>query len=110
MARRQAAGALILFYGLVYGTAGLVPYAPRGVAASMLSILLLGALMLLGVAVCIRRGWAPVHGQLLKKVQIQGAARSDGYPPQVGAGVLSTYVAAPRECGNAIDGPFSAAC
>ena len=54
-ARRQAVGALVLFYLLVYGTAGLVPYAPRGVAASMLSILLLGALMLLAVAVCIRR-------------------------------------------------------
>jgi len=54
-ASRQAAGALVLFYVLVYGTAGLVPYAPRGVAASMLSILLLGALMLLAVAVCTRR-------------------------------------------------------
>jgi len=47
--------------------------------------------------------------RLLKKVQIQGAARSDGYPPQVGAGVLSTYVAAPREHANVADGPFSAA-
>ena len=45
-----------------------------------------------------------------KKVQMQGDARSDGYPPQVGAGVLSTYVAAAREWGNAADGPFSAAC
>ena len=54
-ARRQAVGVLVLFYVLVYGTAGLVPYAPRGVAASMLSILLLGALMLLAVALCTRR-------------------------------------------------------
>ena len=54
-ARRQAVGVLVLFYVLVYGTAGLVPYAPRGVAASMLSILLLGALMLLAVALCSRR-------------------------------------------------------
>ncbi len=46
---------LILFYILVYGTAVLVPYAPRGIAASMMSILLLGALMLLAVAVCVRR-------------------------------------------------------
>jgi membrane protease YdiL (CAAX protease family) len=48
-------GALVVFYALVYGTAGLVAYAPRGVAASMLSILLLGGLMLLAVAFCIRR-------------------------------------------------------
>jgi membrane protease YdiL (CAAX protease family) len=46
---------LILFYVLVYGTAGLVPYAPRGVAASLLSILLLGGLMLLAVAAWVRR-------------------------------------------------------
>ncbi len=54
-ARRQAAGTLVLFYVLVYGTVGLVPYAPRGMAASMLSVLLLGTLMLLAVAVCVRR-------------------------------------------------------
>jgi len=54
-ARRQAAAVLTLFYILVYGTAALVPYAPRGIAASMLSILLLGILMLLAVAVCVRR-------------------------------------------------------
>lgn len=54
-ARRQAAGALVLFYVLVYGTAGPVPYAPRGVAASLLSILLLGGLMLLVVTRCVRR-------------------------------------------------------
>jgi len=54
-ARRQAAAVLILFYILVYGTAVLVPYAPRGIAASMISILLLGTLMLLAVAVCVRR-------------------------------------------------------
>lgn len=54
-ARRQAAAVLILFYALVYGTAVLVPYAPRGIAASILSILVLGALMLLAVAVCVRR-------------------------------------------------------
>lgn len=46
---------LVLFYVLVYGTAVLVPYAPRGIAASMLSVLLLGTLMLLAVAVCVRR-------------------------------------------------------
>ncbi len=54
-ARRQAAGALILFFGLVYGTASLAPYAPRGIAASMLSILFLGAVMLMAVAVWVRR-------------------------------------------------------
>jgi len=51
----------------------------------------------------------PFLRRLLKKVQMQGATRSDGYPPQVGAGVLVPYVAAPRERGNAADGPFSAA-
>ncbi len=40
----------------------------------------------------------------LKKVQVQGAARSEV------RGVLGTYVAAPRECCNAADGYFSAAC
>jgi len=42
--------------------------------------------------------------RLLKKAQVQGAARSEA------RGVLSTYVAAPRERGNAADGSFSAAC
>ena len=46
---------LILFYVLVYGTVVLVPYAPRGIAASLLSILLLGILMLLAVTICVRR-------------------------------------------------------
>jgi membrane protease YdiL (CAAX protease family) len=54
-ARRQATGALVLFYGLVYGTVGLIPHGPQGVAASLLSILLLGALMLLAVTACVRR-------------------------------------------------------
>jgi membrane protease YdiL (CAAX protease family) len=54
-ARRQAAAVLILFYVLVYGTAVLVPYAPRGIAASLLSILLLGILMLSAVTICVRR-------------------------------------------------------
>jgi len=40
--------------------------------------------------------------RLLKKVQIQGATWSDGYPPQVGAGVRGPYVAAPRERRNAV--------
>jgi hypothetical protein len=39
----------------------------------------------------------------LKRVQMQGAARSEA------RGVLSMYVAAPRERGNAADGAFSAA-
>jgi hypothetical protein len=42
--------------------------------------------------------------RLLKKVQMQGGARAEA------RGVLSTYVAAPREGDNAADGPFSAAC
>ena len=54
-ARRQAAALLILFYLLVYGTAVLVPYAPRCIAASMLSILFLGTLMLAAVAMYVRR-------------------------------------------------------
>jgi hypothetical protein len=45
----------------------------------------------------------PLFRRLLKKVQIQGGARSEA------RGVLSTYVAAPRERANAGDGPFSAA-
>jgi len=39
----------------------------------------------------------PLLARLLKKVQMQGGTRSDGYPPQVGAGVLGSYAAAPRE-------------
>jgi membrane protease YdiL (CAAX protease family) len=46
---------LILFYVLVYGTAVLVPYAPRGIAVSLFSILLLGFLMLSAVTICVRR-------------------------------------------------------
>jgi membrane protease YdiL (CAAX protease family) len=46
---------LVLFYGLVYGTVGLVPFGPRGVAFTILSVLLLGALMLLAVRLLIRR-------------------------------------------------------
>jgi hypothetical protein len=42
--------------------------------------------------------------RLLKKVQMQGGARCEV------RGVLSLYVAAPREHANAADGPFSAAC
>jgi len=42
--------------------------------------------------------------RLLKKVQLQGGARSEV------RGVLGPYVAAPRERANAADGPFSAAC
>jgi CAAX protease family protein len=54
-ARRQAAGALVLFYGLVYGTAALVPRGPQRVVVSILSILVLGALMLLAVKIFVRR-------------------------------------------------------
>ncbi len=42
--------------------------------------------------------------RLLKTVRIQGGARCEV------RGVLSPYVAAPRERANAVDGPFSAAC
>jgi len=42
--------------------------------------------------------------RLLKKVQMEGGARCEV------RGVLSLYVAAPRERANAADGPFSAAC
>jgi hypothetical protein len=41
--------------------------------------------------------------RLLKKLQMQGGARCEV------RGVLSPYVAAPRERANAADGPFSAA-
>ena len=46
----------------------------------------------------------PFSPRLLKKVQMQGGARCEV------RGVLSPYVAAPRERANAADGPFSAAC
>jgi hypothetical protein len=46
----------------------------------------------------------PFSPRLLKKVQMQGGARGEV------RGVLSPYVAAPRERANAADGPFSAAC
>jgi hypothetical protein len=42
--------------------------------------------------------------RLLKKVQMQGGKRCEV------RGVLSAYVAAPRERANAADEPFSAAC
>ena len=42
--------------------------------------------------------------RLLKKVHMQGGARCEV------RGVLSTYVAAPRERDNAAGGPFSAIC
>jgi hypothetical protein len=42
--------------------------------------------------------------RLLKKVQLQGGARCEV------RGVLSAYVAAPRERANTADWPFSAAC
>ncbi len=53
----------------------------------------------------------PFSPRLLKKAQVQGAATHplDGYPAET-RGVLSTYVAAPRERGNVADGPFSADC
>jgi hypothetical protein len=52
-----------------------------------------------------------VSARLLKKVQIQGAITDpDGWVPAEARGVLCPYVAAPRERGNAVDGPFSAAC
>ena len=46
----------------------------------------------------------PLLPRLLKKVQMQGGARCEV------RGVLSPYVAAPRERANAADGLFSAAC
>jgi hypothetical protein len=46
----------------------------------------------------------PLFRRLLKKVQVQGGARSEARV------VLGPYVAAPRERANAADGPFSAAC
>ena len=58
--------------------------------------------------------------RLLKKVQMQGGARSAGYPREWVGGVLGRYVAASRERANAPPaaaeaagrdvGPFSAAC
>ena len=46
----------------------------------------------------------PFSPRLLKKVQMQGGARCEV------RGVLSRYAAASRECANAADGSFSAAC
>ena len=46
----------------------------------------------------------PLSPRLLKKVQMQGGARCEV------RGVLSRYVAAPRERANVAGGPFSAAC
>jgi hypothetical protein len=49
--------------------------------------------------------------RLLKKVQMQGGVTHPfGWVPGVVRGVLSSYVAAPRERANAADGLFSAAC
>jgi hypothetical protein len=49
--------------------------------------------------------------RLLKKVHVQGATPGTHPPGWVQArGVLSTYVAAPRERDNAAGGPFSATC
>ncbi len=46
----------------------------------------------------------PLFRRLLKKAQVRGGARGEA------RGVLGPYVAAPRECANAADGSFSAAC
>jgi len=46
----------------------------------------------------------PFSPRLLKKVQMQGGVRCEV------RGVLSPYVAVPRERADAADGPFSAAC
>jgi hypothetical protein len=46
----------------------------------------------------------PLSPRLLKKAQMQGGVQCEV------RGVLSSYVAAPRERANAADGPFSAAC
>jgi hypothetical protein len=46
----------------------------------------------------------PFSLRLLKEVQMQGGAGGEA------RGVLSPYVAAPRERANAADGPLSAAC
>ena len=53
-ARRQAAILLVLFYGLVYGTAGLFPVRSSHIAVPILSIFVLGAGMLLAVRVLVR--------------------------------------------------------
>lgn len=53
-ARRQATIVLVLFYGLVYGTAGLFPIRSSHVVAPILSIFVLGAGMLIAVRVLIR--------------------------------------------------------
>jgi membrane protease YdiL (CAAX protease family) len=54
-ARWQAAAVLALFFGLVYGTPGLLPDGSHRIAAALLSILVLGGLMLLAVMLLIRR-------------------------------------------------------
>jgi membrane protease YdiL (CAAX protease family) len=46
---------LVVFYGLVYGTSGLLPHGSHRVLASMFSILVLGGVMLLAVTLLIRR-------------------------------------------------------
>jgi hypothetical protein len=51
----------------------------------------------------------PFSPRALKKVQMQGGAPIGWVPGEV-RGVLSLYVAAPRELANAADGPFSATC
>jgi hypothetical protein len=53
----------------------------------------------------------PFSIRLLKKAQMQGGVtHPEGWVPGVVRGVLSSYVAAPRERANAAGGPFSAAC
>ena len=47
--------------------------------------------------------------RLLKKVRMQGSGTHLRWVPGAVRGVLSTYVAAPRERDNAAEGPFSAA-
>lgn len=54
-ALRQAVTVLVLFYGVVYGTAPLVGRADHGVAALILTTLILGTLMLLATALFVRR-------------------------------------------------------
>jgi len=86
-ARRQVAAVLVLFFALVYGTAVLVPLAPRGIAFTVLSALLLGTLMLLAVRVMTRRdvSW---RGSLALGRPSIGAAVGWGL-----LGFLGTYVA-----------------
>jgi len=54
-ARRQAVAVLVLFYSVVYGSTILVGGRNHGVAALILSTLILGTLMLLATALFIRR-------------------------------------------------------